>query len=106
MTGVTSHPVPVVSNTHLVNDEHYHSDYGYAFVAQAKPTQAPADGESMDLRWLTIAELQAGVEKGDVLTDVMEIYAYIAEKIVPRYYQIDAVSYSVDKPSVSLLQGK
>lgn len=103
ITGAAVHPVPVLSNTHMVDAAHYHSDYCYAFIAQDAPKQLPAEGESSDLRWLTIDELYAAAESGDALQDVAEIYDYIAQNVVPSYHQITASQFVLDKPATSLL---
>lgn len=101
--GATVHPLPVVSNTHMVSDTHYHSDYGYAFVVDGDPEGEPADGESQDLRWLTIGEMGSAAVNGLALQDVVDIYRYVVEVIVPNYHRINAVDYSLDKPKMSLL---
>lgn len=54
---IVVHPQPVLMNTHLVSDEHYHSDTGYLFLAHSDPTRSLAEGESTDLRWLTTREI-------------------------------------------------
>lgn len=106
ITDATVHPVPVLSNTHLVGDGHYHSDYCYAFMANDIPQALPAEGESRDLRWLTPDELRDEAAKGAALKDVSEIYDFIARQVIPMYHQIDAIAYATDKPSGSLLSGK
>lgn len=105
-SGTAVHPVPALSNTHFVGDGHYHSDFCYTFIADGTPRAQPADGESVDLRWLTIKELQEAARAGIALQDVVEIYEYIAEQIVPVYYRIDATAYAIDKPAGSLLSGE
>ena len=96
----TIHPVPVLSNTHRVNADHYHSDYCYAFVTDNLPSHLPAEGESQDLRWLTIDELQQAVVDGDAWQDVTDIYRYVVEKCLPTYHQFDASLYSTQKPTI------
>jgi 8-oxo-dGTP diphosphatase len=94
------HPVPVLSNTHRVTADHYHSDYCYGFVAKDVPPQAPAEGESQDIRWLSIDELQETVAQGITFQDVADIYRYVVDKCLPTYKLVDASKYSVEKPSV------
>ena len=106
ISGATVHPVPVLSNTHLVGNGHYHSDYCYAFMADDVPQALPAEGESHDLRWLTPDELRDEAAKGVALKDVSEIYDFIIGQIIPVYYQIEASLYATDKPSESLLASK
>jgi 8-oxo-dGTP diphosphatase len=93
------HPVPVLSNTHRVSVDHYHSDYCYAFVADAAPTESPNEDESQDLRWITINDLEQAVTDGTAWKDVLDIYRYVVEKCLPIYTQHDATDYSVEKPT-------
>lgn len=104
ISGATVHPLPALSNTHKVSETHYHSDYGYAFIAKSEPKNAPADGESTDLRWITIDELYVAVKNGEALQDVAEIYDSIAQNAIPGYFRIKATAYSVGRPSKSLLK--
>ncbi len=103
VSGATVHPVPAIMNTHMVSETHYHSDLGYVFVARDKPKSLPMEGESLDLRWLTIDELANAALNGTALQDVVDIYRSVVEQVVPVYHRIDASVFSVDKPSRSLL---
>lgn len=97
------HPVPLLMNTHSVSQTHYHSDLVYGFVTDKLPSQAPADGESSDLRWLTNDELQAEVANGAALEDVAHIFAAITKDFLPLYYRVDANTFSLDEPLGGLL---
>jgi len=52
------HPCPVLLNTHSAADDHYHSDTVWAFVTKAEPTGNAAEGESSDIRWMTLREIE------------------------------------------------
>lgn len=106
ISGAVVHPTPVLSNTHMVDSGHYHSDYCYAFVADGLPKQQPAEGESKDLRWLTIDQLYQAAKQGDALLDVAEIYDYIAKTFLSRFNRVDATLFAVEKPLASLLGDK
>lgn len=99
-TDNVSHPTPFAMNTHLVGNEHFHSDTCYGFVAEAEPCTIVAEGESQDLRWLTLAELHEGVSRGDVLKDVAAIYDFLLAHI-DTWVRVPAESFSVDKPHVA-----
>ena len=101
--GAVVHPVPFLVNTHKIGDDHYHSDLCFAFVASDKPKRAPADGESLDLRWTTHSELKALVESGEALRDAAEIYEQILSKI-DSYAAVDCAKFSLEKPGPSPLQ--
>ena len=106
IAGAAVHPVPVLSNTHMVDSGHYHSDYCYAFIANKEPLGKPAEGESSDLRWLTIEELYEAAKSGDALQDVAEIYDYINAHIIPGFYEIPASDFTLGKPKSSLLSSE
>jgi 8-oxo-dGTP pyrophosphatase MutT (NUDIX family) len=93
------HPVPVMSNTHKVSVDHFHSDYCYAFVAGDVPSRLPAEGESQDLRWITVDELQRAVTEGTAWQDVLDIYRYVVATCLPTYHPIDAALFSLEKPT-------
>lgn len=52
------HPVPFVMDTHHTDNNHFHADASYLFVAHGDPAGKPADGESQDIRWLTESQLR------------------------------------------------
>ncbi len=86
-------------NTHAAGEgPHYHSDLCYAFVAADKPTKMPSDGESSDLRWMTIEEMQAEND-ASVLDNVIQIYTYIL-KDQSSFIAVPANEYSLEKPKI------
>lgn len=95
------HPVPVLANTHSVGNEHYHSDMCYAFVAESLPMHPHAEGESNDLRWLSLAELQEEVDRAVALSDVVDIYKFIVQQ-VDAMHPIPADQYSLAKPQTGI----
>lgn len=92
-----SHPTPFLMNTHNVGNEHYHSDLCFGFVAQDTPKNTVVDGESMDLRWLTLSELQQAARNGEALEDVCNMYAFLIEHL-DSYVLVPASSFSIGKP--------
>lgn len=96
--GAVVHPVPCLVNTHTAGPApHYHSDLCYVFVAQDAPSQAPSDGESSDMRWMTIDEMKSHT-KDKVLVDVIDIYTVILEDFADTYLRIPATAFSLEKP--------
>lgn len=91
------HPVPVLANTHYVGNQHYHSDMCYAFVADAPPEHQPTEGESDDLRWLSLPELHEEVSHAVALSDAVDIYKFILHRL-STMYKIPADRYSLEKP--------
>ena len=96
--GSVFHPTPYLSNTHSVGDGHYHSDSCYAFVAKAEPNNSVADGESQDIRWLSLKELEASAELGDALRDCCRIYKHIVAH-VDQMNRVPASSFSLEMPA-------
>lgn len=92
------HPVPVLMNTHKISDDHYHSDLCYAFVTKRPPVHHADDGESTDIRWLTMAELRDQVKQGVAARDVATQYEHIIAHYLDTYARIPADHYSLDKP--------
>jgi 8-oxo-dGTP diphosphatase len=93
----TVHPIPFASNTHLIGNLHYHSDSCYGFITDEDPRIVLADNESSDLRWLTLPELDAGNEQGEVLKDAVVIYRFLIDHI-DDLIRIPASSFSLEKP--------
>ena len=96
--GVVVHPLPVLFNTHMISDTHYHSDLCFAFVATAAPMHAVADGESADLRWLTLSELKQSSINGEAAKDVAVFYEAIINRFLENYERVPASQYSIEKP--------
>lgn len=99
--GCVNHPTPFNMNTHSVGNGHFHSDLSYGFVAAAPPQNSAAEGESADLRWLTIDELDDAVQAGEALPDATEIYRYLL-KHLGSYTLVAASAYSIEKPQIAI----
>lgn len=93
-----NHPTPFDMNTHLVGNNHFHSDLCYGFVADGPAKDMPADGESADQRWLTIGEMAALVQSGEALEDTYQIYAKFVRNL-GTYAFIAANDFSLSKPT-------
>jgi 8-oxo-dGTP diphosphatase len=97
--GAVVHPVPCLVNTHNAGPgPHYHSDLCYVFVAKDIAKQVPSEGESDDIRWMTIAEMKHDASH-KVLGDVIDIYETIVEEFADSYLLVPASEYSLTKPS-------
>ena len=95
-----AHPTPFSMNTHLVGNEHYHSDLCYGFIAKAAPTSSVAAGEADDLRWMSLEELTNGANDGSVLKDVAAIYSFLLNHI-QQFIPVPSKVFSVSKPKVA-----
>jgi 8-oxo-dGTP pyrophosphatase MutT (NUDIX family) len=92
-----THPQPLLMNTHTAGEGHFHSDTCYGFVAQNEPPHTTADGESDDLRWVSLKELQVLADQGEALRDVAEIYEYFLTAR-PKMIEMEASDFSLAKP--------
>lgn len=97
LDGAITHPMPLLMNTHMAGEGHYHSDTCYGFIARGVPRHDAAEGESNDLRWLMLSELQAAVDRGEALRDVAEIYEYLLHA-ESSMQSVPAADFSVEKP--------
>ena len=91
------HPTPFTMNTQDVGNGHYHSDLCFGFVARAAALGSVADGESEDLRWLSLVELGEAAKTGESLEDVYQMYSFLLAQL-DSYSLIDATEFSLAKP--------
>ena len=95
LPGEVIHPIPSVVNTHaveLADGTHYHTDSAYTFIASDEPRFRPHEGESTDLRWLTIDELTAlPVEK--VYADTVILVRHGLEVTMKAWQRMPAASF-------------
>jgi 8-oxo-dGTP pyrophosphatase MutT (NUDIX family) len=91
------HPQPVSVRTHRFGDlDHFHTDLAYAFLSEEAPAHAPAAGESAELRWLPLDELDRTPDL--VYPDVRELIAFIVKDIIPTWEPVPATDYPLSDP--------
>lgn len=99
---VTVHPVPTYVVTYQPVEGHYHTDLIYVFHEISRPSGEPSEGESKDLRWMSLGELEAGVRNGTVLDDVAEIYPVLRDAVQsPGYARVSTTIFSHGKPPLN-----
>ena len=91
------HPVPVSMNTHYIADDHFHSDIEYAFTTKSDPTESIAEGESMDIRWITKAELNA-LEPSAIFDSTKEVYNFILDEALNNWDSVPTDSFPIKYP--------
>lgn len=96
-----NHPTPFCVNTHSVGNGHFHSDLCYGFVADGPAKQLPAEGESADIRWLTLAEMEGAVQGGEALEDMWRMYEYLVRNL-GTYALVAATDFSLKKPTAAI----
>ncbi len=95
---VVTHPLPLVINTHHIKDGHYHTDSSYAFVARSVPKEQPHEGESDDLRWLTLREIKQSVDDGMTYANVYTVYEAIVTYYLEAYDWLPATDFQTSDP--------
>ncbi len=91
------HPCPVMSNTHRISDEHAHSDTSYAMIATDAPKGSVHDGESTDLRWMTLAEM-AALPEGVIWPNTQRVYEFMISTLLNDWVSVPATSFSLASP--------
>jgi hypothetical protein len=72
LSGATLHPYPACLNTHNFDATHMHTDLTYVFTTDQPPVVAADEGESIDFKLVSEAELRALSEE-DIPTNVQQI---------------------------------
>lgn len=97
LPGIVMHPVPSTLNTHRIDNQqeaHYHTDMAFTFVAAAPPTRKPQEGESQDLRWLTLGDIDS-LDDSEIYPDTVELCRHAFVVTLQDWPQIPAKSFSV-----------
>ncbi|OKL54024.1 hypothetical protein BSZ39_06355 [Bowdeniella nasicola] len=89
--GFTAHPLPALVNTHQVGGDHFHSDLAYALLAESEPAGRPAEGESTDLRWVSLAEWEVDPYRID---NAVATARYLAEHILGTWQPYPADDFT------------
>lgn len=86
LSGAALHPVPIVVNTHNFKESnfHKHTDISFAFLAHAAPQFQPACGESKDLRWLNLDELNS-LDETHIIENIREIGNFVLQHVYPNW---------------------
>ena len=92
------HPQPMVVMTHKVNENHYHTDIAYGFVAEYAPSQLPHAGESTDIRWLSLEQMQLAHERGEMIEDVYDSYKVLIQQCIGVYVRVSTTEFSRELP--------
>lgn len=97
--GAVVHPTPAVTLTFKNSPEHFHTDLSYAFVTDHFPVGMPAEGESEDLRWMTLSEYKKAVDSGVGIEDVYDVYSYIINELLGTWHRVPATFFDLQSPN-------
>jgi len=103
--GIVAQPVPFAVLTEPVGDEHLHDDMCFGFIAKHAPSRVIHEGESQDLRWLTHRELIQCAETGEMIPNVLGIYAFLLSRL-DTLARIPAVEFSLETPTNPIMTYK
>ena len=93
LSAVNQHPYLLSMNTHTISETHLHTDIEYGFVTDQDPRSALADGESVDLRWLTRAELVA-LDESVIYENTKEIYLFFFDEVLAHWDTVDTGEFA------------
>jgi 8-oxo-dGTP pyrophosphatase MutT (NUDIX family) len=98
LSGITLHPLPLVSNTHDISDDHFHTDLDYLFIASAAPRNLPGEGETKELLWLTRGEV-AALSSSEIYDNTREIALFIFDEVLDSlaFERLLATHFSIEK---------
>jgi 8-oxo-dGTP diphosphatase len=97
LSGAVLHPYPLVHNTHnfFSDGSHKHTDISYAFTASAPPLGSPAEGESKDMRWLSLEEIDT-LGTGETFENVREIGRFLLASVINEWEPVDVASVPLE----------
>lgn len=90
------HPQPLLMNTHVFSEGHYHSDTSYLFLVHGNPTQALGQNESLDIRWLTRRDLEQ-LPKDLIYDNIRDIYLQAMNVYLSEWEPVPATTFKIDK---------
>lgn len=103
--GIVTQPVPFTILTEPVGDQHLHDDLCFGFVARGAPSHDIHEGESNDVRWLTHEELASLAETGEMIPNVLGIYAFLLSHL-DTLVRIPATEFSLETPTKPIMTYK
>lgn len=92
---VAVHPQPLLMNTHDISSEHYHSDIAYLFVANGEPSSTPDDGESIDLRWLSRAQV-AELSRDEIWNNTQGTCLAVFDSFLDEWEPVPATDFRIN----------
>lgn len=93
LTKADLHPYPLVMNTHDIPGDHFHSDTAYGFVVTGEPSGAAEEGESLDIRWLTLEEIQQ-LTPSEIFANTQEVAAFLINSALPHWELVSTDSFA------------
>lgn len=96
--GIVVHPQPMYQNTHSIpgGAPHFHSDSSYLLLAHGSPSGAIAEGESSDLRWLSVSQIRE-LSPDLIDPEIKEVCILALQKYLTAWRPVPAANYRTDE---------
>jgi hypothetical protein len=94
LSGAVLHPIAVCSNTHKIEEGHFHTDDEYVFVTYEDPAYEIDSGESRVIKGFTAREL-ANLNDDETYANIREIGAFIFDTCLSEWETVDPVEFSI-----------
>ncbi len=94
LESVVLHPQPLQLQTHRVSADldHYHTDFSYVFVTNEKPLTLPGEGESQDIRWFSLLDLDRF--RSDITPDIFQIARFCLTIALEKWEKVPIDEYT------------
>lgn len=92
LTDSAVHPTPAIHSTHLVANDHYHTDSAYVITTDQEPAATPNEGESNDIQLFTRSEIVA-LPREKILENVREGVLYMFDTILPNWESVTSDTF-------------
>jgi 8-oxo-dGTP diphosphatase len=97
LTGNKLHPIPFYHSTHDISaihvTTHFHTDLGYAFIADSGPKQQIGTSESADILLLTRQEL-IDLPAERTIESVREACIFALDVCLPKWQPVSTANFS------------
>jgi len=97
LSGVVQAPMPMVINSHRFSDDHFHTDFSYAFLVDSVARGAISDNESQEFLWVNQDQL-AALSEAETFLNVQQIGAFACSYCLVNWEAVAASSFSTKNP--------
>ena len=84
-------------NTHAIPGDHFHTDIEYSFITTSEPGLAIAAGESVDIRWISQADLN-NVASSEIFDNTKEVYDFIFDEAIKEWESVEMDGFLLGYP--------
>jgi len=90
------HPQAFAHNTHAFGNDgvHKHTDLSYAFTTQEEPIGKPGEGESINLKWVSLEELKS-LESNQIFDNVRKIGEFVLNEVLEDWVAVNLSEFEL-----------